>query len=203
MMEKRRLLGIAVLLLATLAALVCADRKTEEPAETWGPEAAMTSEEARHVLRDYFAAQYSEAGCSAIYVDLTHDGVDELLVMEMGPDRNGEPVLLHGGAVDASRFKGGRVTVYQAEKSGVSPLYEFACGTEGEEQGGLYLQEQEGLAWLLRSEPKGKLEVFSLGDRAQSLEAIITQGAKPILVYERENILEVNFAYLDELFTSY
>lgn len=35
----------------------------------------------RQILRDYFAAYYREAGCSSIYADLTHDGLEELLAL--------------------------------------------------------------------------------------------------------------------------
>lgn len=174
-MDRKRSWGIAAMALVTAAALGMTSLRAEmshsaPPPEP--PEEAVAPEKARQVLRDYFSAHYSEAGCSAIYADLTHDGTEELLVLELGDDRAGEAIQLHGGALDPDRFTEGRVTVLRAMPDGaVAVLYTYACGSQHAEWGELYLQKRDGLSYLLLYTPYTsagrstfEIALFSLGE---------------------------------------
>ncbi|MDO4315850.1 MAG: hypothetical protein Q4C45_08725 [Oscillospiraceae bacterium] len=238
--------------LATAAALgmtsLSAERSHADPApET--PVETVSPEEARQVLRDYFAAHYSEGGCSAIYADLTHDGAEELLVLEFENDRAGEPIQLHSSALDPDRFTEGRVTVLRAmPDETVTTLYEYTCGSSHAGWGELYLQKRDGLSYLLLYTPYTsagrsafEIALFSLGDGGEMQDAAresvtfpveegtvqegdadeaeidaflhtaqaLLRDAKPLLVYDAvyDPVTETDgprqFAYLDELFTTY
>lgn len=174
-MDRKRSWGIAAMALVTAAALGMTSLRAERshsapPPEP--PEGAVAPERARQVLRDYFSDHYSEAGCSAIYADLTHDGTEELLVLELGDDRAGEAIQLHGGTLDPDRFTEGRVTVLRAMPDGaVTALYTYACGSRHAEWGELYLQKRDGLSYLLLYTPYTsagrstfEIALFSLGE---------------------------------------
>lgn len=174
-MDRKRSWGVAAMALVTAAALGMTSLRAERshsapPPEP--PEGAVAPERARQVLRDYFSDHYSEAGCSAIYADLTHDGTEELLVLELGDDRAGEAIQLHGGALDPDRFTEGRVTVLRAMPDGaVTALYTYACGSRHAEWGELYLQKRDGLSYLLLYTPYTsagrstfEIALFSLGE---------------------------------------
>lgn len=251
-MDRKRAWGIAALAAATAAALgmtsLSAGMTHAAPAQAAAAESA-APERARQVLRDYFSAHYSEAGCSAVYADLTHDGTEELVVLEMGGDRTGEPVLLHGGALDPDGFTEGRVTVLRAAEDGaVTALYEYTCGSSHAAWGELYLQKQDGLSYLLLYTPYTstgrstfELALFSLEEDGGAVDAVrervsfpveggaamegdadaaaveaflqtarsLLEGAKPLIVYD--SVYDAasgadgprQFAYLDELFTTY
>lgn len=156
-MDRRHALSVIALLLAAALAFGLAQANTGRlqgtaedhlPKPPAGP--AMDADDARQLLRTYFMDRYSEASCSAVYTDLTHDDVEELLVLAMEDDRAGEPVTLHGGALDADSFVKARVTVLRAEEGGtVLPVYDFTCGAEHREWGELYLKKSEGEDCLL------------------------------------------------------
>lgn len=225
------------------AGMTHADPVPDTPAETAAPEAA------RQVLRDYFSAHYSEAGCSAIYADLTHDGTEEMLVLELGDDRTGEPMQLHSSALDPDRFTEGNVTVLRAMPDGtVTALYEYTCGSSHAGWGELYLQKRDGLSYLLLYTPYTstgrstfEIALFSLGDGGELRDAVreavtfpveegaaregdadeaeidaflqtaqaLLRDAKPLIVYDAVYDPAAGtdgprqFAYLDELFTTY
>ena len=209
-MEKKRFCGAAALLLVTAAVLACAggDVEARKLAPAPDPEETMSSERAKQILRAYFADQYSEAGCSAVYTDLTHDGVEELLVLELRGNPEEEPILLHSGAIEAERFREGRVTVLTAEEEGVSTLCEYTCGTDTSAWGGLYLEKRGGLVCLLLCTPDGGTACFFLnndGTRGDiSAEESPEEEVKPILVWNPEaDMAQERFTYLDELFTTY
>ena len=158
-MDIKRTAGIVMLGLATVAAIGLARqshalhwtdddaRKAPEAAE---PEQRLTPEEVRQTLQTYFAAHYSEAAASSVFADLTHDGQEELLVLEMGEDRMGEPIQLHSGDLDPDRFTQARVTVLRAgADEDVWPIYEFDCGSNHIGWGELYLKTWEGKPHLL------------------------------------------------------
>lgn len=251
-MDRKRSWGIAAMALVTAAALgmtsLRAERSHAAPLpET--PEETVAPEKARQVLRDYFSAHYSEAGCSAIYADLTHDGAEELLVLELGNDRTGEAMLLHGSALDPDRFTEGRITVLRATPDEtVTVLYTYTCGSRHAEWGELYLQKRDGLSYLLLYTPYTstgrstfEIALFSLRDNgdiqnevretaafpveegtaregdadAAEIEAFLQtaqallRDAKPLIVYDAvyDPLTGTDgprqFAYLDELFTTY
>lgn len=135
-------------------------------------EPATDADGARQALRTYFMEQYNEAGCSAIYADLTHDGVEELLVLAAADGRSGEPASLHGGTLDVEEFTRAQVTVLRAGENGeVFPIYEFACGAEHSQWGELYLKKWEGMDCLLWYAPYTgtgrsdfQLNLFSLAE---------------------------------------
>lgn len=251
-MEKKRSWGIAALALVTAASLGMFSLSAERSHAAPAPETAAESvapEKARQVLRDYFSAHYSEAGCSAIYVDLTHDGTEELLVLEMGDDRTGEAMQLHSSALDPDRFTEGRVTVLRAmPDETVTTLYEYTCGSSHAGWGELYLQKRDGMPYLLLYTPYTttgrsafQIALFSLGgngeirdERRESVNFPVGEGtvqegdadeaeieaflqtarsllrdAKPLIVYDAvyDPMTGTDgprqFAYLDELFTTY
>ena len=206
-MEKKQIASAFCLLLVTAVALGLAvagaqTGGTEEPVSA--PDQELEADEARQALRTYFNSRYSEAACSAIYTDLTWDGVEELLVLDIGADPAGEPVQLHGGSVPASCFADSRITVLQAEKGGtVSSIYEAACGIAPGD--GVYLENRDGHVWLLLCTPEGA-ERCSLRDGARSPvpeEELSLKEAKPILVCAAETDPQSGSIYLDELFTTF
>lgn len=251
-MDRKRSWGVALLALATAAAMgvtsLSAERSHRDPAPETAA-GAVAPEEARQILRDYFSAHYSEGGCSAIYADLTHDGAEELLVLEMGSDRAGELIQLHSSALDPDRFTDGRVTVLRAmPDETVTALYEYTCASQHAGWGELYLQKQEGLSYLLLYTPYTstgrsdfQIALFSLGQDGEIRDAVreavtfpveegpaqaddadeteiraflqtaqaLLRDAKPLLVYDSVYDPETGtdgprqFAYLDELFTTY
>ena len=144
------------------------------------PEAGqgMSAGDTRRTLRTYFSDHYSEASCSAIYTDLTHDGLEELLVLAVETGRTGEPVSLHGGTLDADHFTRASVSVLQAGEGGaVFPIYAFACGAEHRQWGELYLKKEEGLDYLLWYAPYTgagrsdfQIALFSLGQDGTALD---------------------------------
>lgn len=251
-MERRRSWGVALLAFATAAALGASSLSAESSHAAPAPETVwetVAPEKARQVLRDYFSAHYSEAGCSAIYADLTHDGAEELVVLELGSDRTGEAIQLHGGALDPDRFAEGRVTVLQAmPDETVTALYEYTCASQHTGWGELYLQKRDGLSYLLLYTPYTstgrsdfQIALFSLGQGGEICDAVreevcfpveegtpqegdadeaaiasflqtaqaLLRDAKPLLVYDSVYDPETGtdsprqFAYLDELFTTY
>lgn len=198
-MEKQQIGGAIGLLLVTALLLTTLTSGVHSVQEEMEP-AGLPRDEARQTLQEYFHTQYSEAACSAIYADLTHDGVEELVVLEMGVDRSGEPILLHSGAVDEFRFTGGRVAVLEAAPDGgVQSIFSFECTAE--EPAGLYLQRQNDLACLLKTAPGEAACLFFLGEDGLPVELPAEEEslreAKPLLVCESA------LAYLNELFTSY
>lgn len=251
-MERRRAWGVTLLALATAAALGVTSLRAESSHLAPAPEAAgetVAPEKARQVLRDYFSAHYSEAGCSAIYADLTHDGAEELVVLELGSDRAGETMLLHGGDLDPDRFLEGRVTVLRAmPDENVAALYEYTCASQHAGWGELYLQKRDGFSYLLLYAPYTstgrsdfQIALFSLGQGGEIRDAVreevcfpveegtpqegdadeaeiqaflqtartLLRDAKPLLVYDAVYDPGTGtdgprqFAYLDELFTTY
>lgn len=196
-MDKKHAISVIGLVLAVVLALALARSGTgrligwtEEnlPNPTSGAEAAPEAEAARQALRTYFMDRYSEAACSAIYTDLTHDGVEELLVLEIENSRAGEPVMLHGDPVSADEFTRARVTVLRAEEDGeVLPVYTFVCGAEHSLWGELYLKKTEGadhLLWYAPYTAAGRadfqLSVFSLDRDGARLEHVKRQIVFPV-----------------------
>lgn len=251
-MDRKRSWGVLALALAAAAALGMTTLDAGMTHAASMPETAgqtVAPEKARQVLRDYFSAHYSEAGCSAIYADLTHDGAEELLVLELGSDRAGEALLLHGGALDPDRFVEGSVTVLRAmPDETVATLYTYTCASRHAGWGELYLQKQDGLPYLLLYAPYTsagrcdfRIALFSLDGGGEIREAVrrevtfpveegtareddadeaerkaflqtaqaLLQDAKPLLIYNSIYDPETGadgprqFAYLDELFTTY
>lgn len=126
-MDRRHALSVMGLFLAAALALGLArwgDGQLWGTAEDRLPkptaEPVLDADEARQILRTYFMDHYSEASSSAIYTDLTHDGVEELLVLAAADGRSGEPASLHGGTLDVEEFTRAQVTVLRAGENGRS-----------------------------------------------------------------------------------
>lgn len=178
-MDRRHALSVMGLFLA--AALAFGLARWEE-GRLWGTaedrrpkpmaEPVLDGNKARQMLRTYFIDHYSEASCSAVYTDLTHDGVEELLVLAVENSRTGEPAPLHGGTLDADSFTRAQVTVLRAGRDGeVLSIYEFTCGAEHSQWGELYLKKEEGADYLVWYAPytaseRGDFQLvqFSLGE---------------------------------------
>lgn len=186
-MDRRHALSVMGLFLAATLAL---GLTRWEEGRLWGtaedhlPKPPASSgaagDETRQVLRTYFMDHYSEADSSAVYVDLTHDGAEELLVLTVEKDRSGEPAPLHGGALDGGSFTRARATVLRAGEGGeVLPIYDFTCGAEHSQWGELYLKEEEGAAYLVWYAPytasgRGDFQLaqFSLGPEGAVLDRV-------------------------------
>ena len=200
-MERRHALSVMGLLFAAALALGLAwpgDRYLRDTAADHLPgppmAAAPDEAEARQNLRTYFMDHYSEASCSAVYTDLTHDGMEELLVLAVEDDRAGEPVTLHGSPLDADSFIAARAEVLWAGTDGeVRPIYQFTCGAEHSQWGELYLKQEEGETYLLWYSPytgagRGDFQLaqFSLGedgevvDRVRERITFPTAGGEPL-----------------------
>lgn len=156
-MDRRHALSVMGLFLAAALALGLArweENRLWDSAEDHLPKppapSAPNGDETRQALRTYFMERYSEADSSAVYVDLTHDGAEELLVLTVDKGRTGEPAPLHGGALDGGSFTRAQVTVLRAGEDGeVLPIYGFTCGAEHSQWGELYLKREEGAAYLV------------------------------------------------------
>lgn len=196
-MDKKHAISVAGLALAAVLGLAFAGAGTgrlsgwaEEnlPNPAGGAEVSPEADSARQALRTYFMDRYSEAACSAIYADLTHDGVEELLVLEIEDSRAGEPVALHGGTVSADDFTTARVTVLRAEADGmVLPIYEFTCGAEHSRWGELYLKkdgEEDYLVWYAPYTAAGRadfrLAVFSLDPDGGAVDRVRERVLFPV-----------------------
>lgn len=186
-MERRHALSVMGFLFAAALALGLAwpeGGRLQSIAEDQLPKPPMASapnaDEARQALRTYFMDHYSEASCSAVYVDLTHDGVEELLVLSVEDSRAGEPVTLHGGSLNADSFTAARAEVLRAGADGeVLPIYHFTCGAEHSRWGELYLKKEEGEDYLLWYSPytgqgRGDFQLaqFSLGEDGAVLDRV-------------------------------
>ena len=194
-MDRRHALSVMGLLFAAALALGLArweERQLWDSAEDHLPGPPMTAapdaDEARQNLRTYFMDHYSEASCSAVYVDLTHDGVEELLVLSVEEDRAGEPVTLHGGSLDDGSFTAARVEVLRAGADGeVRPIYQFTCGAEHSQWGELYLRREEDQAYLLWYSPytgagRGDFQLaqFSLGEDGAAVDRVRERITFPV-----------------------
>lgn len=186
-MDRQHALSVMGLFLAAALALSLA---RWEEGQLWGTaedrlpkptaEPVLDADEARQILRTYFMDHYSEASSSAVYTDLTHDGVEELLVLTVEKGRGGEPAPLHGGGLDGGSFTRAQVTVLRAEKGGeVLPVYEFACGAEHSQWGELYLKKEEEADYLVWYAPytaseRGDFQLaqFSLGADGAVLDRV-------------------------------
>ena len=191
-MDKRRAAGAVMLTLATVAAVGMArnSRAADRPGgaqDTQASEQQRTEEEVRQTLQTYFSDHYSEAAASSVFTDLTHDGQDELLVLEMGEDRTGEPLQLHGGDLDPDRFTRARVTVLRGGAGGeVSTICEFDCGSDPADWGGLYLKTWEGAPHLLWCAPETgggrsgfQLTLFALAQDGARRDVLRRQAPLP------------------------
>ena len=219
-MDRKQLAGALCLLLVTAAATAAARPDTRLQGEL-----VMTQPlpQTREVLRTYFDRNYKEAACSAVYVDLNHDGTEELLVMELGADGEGRRILLHDGPIDPDRFTEGAVVVLGVGAAGVEPWMELRLSVDA--PGGCYLVRLDGGAHLLRYAPVNggaafELEFLSVdetGAPAVSLQETydLTSGGAAAellpLLEEGSAVLcwgaapdgQERFAYLDELFTTF
>lgn len=85
-----------------------------------------------------------------MYTDVTHDGVEDLVVLEM--EAGNEPILIHENRPDMEQVTGGTVTVLHRDAHGtVEPIFSYTLDREA--HGGLYLQKQDGLVYLLWRTP--------------------------------------------------
>ena len=220
-MEKKQLAGALCLLMAAAATAALA-----HPDSRLRGELVMSQPppKAQEELRAYFNQHYQEATCSAVYVDLNHDGTQELLVMELEADQKGQPVLLHDGPVDPERFTAGTVTVLGVGETGAEAWMEYPCSAE--EPGGLYLVQRDGHAYLLGYTPSDSAagfdaELFFLndagepvvlqreqysgtsgGDETAELLPLLEQGSV-VWAFGTAPDGQSRFVCLDELFTTF
>ena len=203
-MNQRRVAGLLCLLLATAGAVAVAQRPLAADIRTSAPE--QPSEEDRTALWNYFSEHYSEGNCSAVYTDLTHDGAEDLVVLEM--ETGNEPILIHEDRPDMEQVTGGTVTVLHRDGHGtVEPI--FSHTLEREEDVGLYLLMQDGLVYLLWCTPLETERFFLSADgKRMTAEDVqpdeaTTEGSKLLLAFDPEARAGSSMEYLDELFTTY
>ena len=203
-MNQKRLAGLLCLLAATAGAVAVAG--VPSSADVRGSMPEQPSEEDRTALWNYFSAHYSEGNCSAVYTDLTHDGVEDLVVLEV--ETGNAPILIHENRPDMEQVTGGTVTVLCRDADGiVAPVFSYTLGREA--HGGLYLQKQDGLVYLLWCTP-AETKLFYLSEDGRQMTAedaavdeAATEGAKLLLTFESETQEGSSMEYLDELFTAY
>ena len=203
-MNQKRLAGLLCLLLATAGAVAVAQTPLAADVRVSAPE--QPSEEDRTALWTYFSEHYSEGNCSAVYTDVTHDGVEDLVVLEM--EAGNEPILIHENRPDMEQVTGGTVTVLHRDAHGtVEPIFSYTLDREA--RGGLYLQKQDGLVYLLWRTPS-ETELFFLSETGQKMTAEAAQAdereteeAKLLLAFDPETQTGSSMEYLDELFTMY
>ena len=119
--------ALLCLLLATAGAVAVAQRPLAADIRTSAPE--QPSEEDRTALWNYFSEHYSEGNCSAVYTDLTHDGAEDLVVLEM--ETGNEPILIHEDRPDMEQVTGGTVTVLHRDGHGtVEPIFSHTLDRE-------------------------------------------------------------------------
>lgn len=160
-----------------------------------------------------------------MYMDLTHDGQDELLVLEMEEDRMETLIQLHNGDLDPDRFATARVTVLRAGESCICRPGRgrpTCCGTRPTPAAAI-----QTFSW--RCLPGGTRDVLwhrvtfpveggspQVGDADRAaVDAFLARAeelledAKPVIIYDAIHDpvsgtdRERRFAYLDELFTTY
>ena len=207
-MERRHALSVMGLMLAAAVAFGAAwpgerqmqgsaeDRLSRPPAEP-----ALNADDARQVLRTYFIDHYSEANCSAIYADLTHDGVEELLVLSMEDSQWGELYL--------TKSEGADCLLWYAPYTGAGRSdFQLALFSLGED-GAVLDQIRER-----RFFPAGGVPQEGDADEAEiaaflALAEALMKDAEPVIVYDmiHDPMTGVDgprrFAYLDALFTSF
>lgn len=130
---------------------------------------ASEGEEVRQVLRQYYGRHFNPASSSAVFTDLTQDGLPELLVLDMR-DANKDPQPIHSGAVSENSFYDARVYVYfAADSETVTELYSDRVTSAETLWKRLYLYRKEGKEYLLDYEPemidgysRFQYEVFAL-----------------------------------------
>lgn len=196
-MDRRHALSVIGLFLVAALALGLVrweERRLWSTAEDLLPKPAAEplpdADEARQILRTYFMDHYSEASCSAIYTDLTHDGIEELLVLTVENSRTGEPVPLHGGTLDADSFTRAQATVLRAGRDGeVLPIYEFACGATHSQWGELYLKKEEGadyLVWYAPYTASGRGD-FQLAQFSLGMDGTVLDHVRERIFFPAEN----------------
>lgn len=190
-MDKKRTSAAACLLLATVAAVCLGGPGARADSPPPSVE-EVDAEGVRQALWTYFADRYSEAACSALYADLTCDGTEELLVVQLLPDRAGGSILLHDGDLDPERFNGGMVTVLSAGTAGVETLYEYACGPDY--RGCICLTVREGRPCLVECGDEGTVYRFLTEERGRDCGG----EEKLLLSYDGQAL-----TCLDELFTTW
>ena len=127
-MNQKRLAGLLCLLLATAGAVAVAQTPLAADVRVSAPE--QPSEEDRTALWTYFSEHYSEGNCSAVYTDVTHDGVEDLVVLEM--EAGNEPILIHENRPDMEQVTGGTVTVLHRDAHGtVEPIFSYTLDRAG------------------------------------------------------------------------
>ena len=96
----------------------------------------------RETYRAFFAGAYPMADtCSVLLADLTDDGADELLVMQI-MDTDGLPMDMRGN-LDFAQFAWAQLTVYTGRESGVEPLWSGRIASAHAGWGSYYLYTDE------------------------------------------------------------
>ena len=179
-MNQKRLAGLLCLLLATAGAVAVAQTPLAADVRVSAPE--QPSEEDRTALWTYFSEHYSEGNCSAVYTDVTHDGVEDLVVLEM--EAGNEPILIHENRPDMEQVTGGTVTVLHRDAHGtVEPIFSYTL-------------DREALGFLSENGQKMTAEAAQADERE-------TEEAKLLLAFDPETQTGSSMEYLDELFTMY
>lgn len=142
------------------------------PAPT--PEAGEAAKDSE--LAAYFAETFSEGYAAAAYADLTHDGQNELIVVELLEELDSAPVAL-AQVTDAGAFSAGRVRVFSLAGGAVEQLYEREAHYAHVGWLALYLYADETVAYLFDYSPS----VFQgYADYIYSLYALDASGSPAV-----------------------
>jgi hypothetical protein len=101
-------------------------------------------------LSTYFADTYAPGYAAAAYADLTHDGQNELIVVELFGEDEVTPLAL-SSVTDASKFYAGRVSVFSAQSEAAIYTRDAFFSHVGWMQ--LYLYTDETGAYLFDYNP--------------------------------------------------
>jgi|GEM_PF-6547190 len=130
-------------------------------------------------LKSYFAAHFDTASCACIYADLTHDGLDELVTVELR-QKDGA-LAADDAAAGADSFADGTVTVLRASGRSVSAIWSGTVSSPHAGWGQWYLYRQDGqdfLLWYFPDQSTGaeddRYRLFSLNE--SGAEQIAAQG---------------------------
>lgn len=108
------------------------------------------------IYKKYFYDHYTDSSCSVLFCDLTHDGNDEMIVLQM-LEENLTPKNIRGPSLAVEAFKAAELTVLQIKSAKqVTELFKTCIAYQHSNWGQLYLYQDSSdhnTAYLLNYNP--------------------------------------------------
>lgn len=108
------------------------------------------------IYKDYFYNHYQDNSCSVIFSDLTHDGNDEMIILQM-LEEDSTPKNIRDPAVTAEDFKAAELIVLRAKPDNrISELSKTYIASQHSNWGQIYLYKDNAnynRAYLLNFNP--------------------------------------------------